>query len=148
MYVANLLQGAPAKDHAAITLARVRERLDALDAMLRRPDAPLPSRSSDAYLGRYRSDTLGEIEVRAGDGDTLVLQLGPAALPVELTPWSGDIFRADITIPPVTGEGRSTGQSILVRFVPDLSGEITRLEWGGAPKRIVLELEPEPRAAQ
>ena len=50
-----------------------------------------PALSSSAYIGNYRNDFFGEIEI-APSGDGLVMRLGPKPMEFPLTKYSHDTF--------------------------------------------------------
>lgn len=55
------------------------------------PSAPSPPRPLSAYVGTYRNDYHGPLEVRDEAG-SLVLTLGPAPLRLPLAHWDADVF--------------------------------------------------------
>lgn len=127
-YALDLLQGRPATDYAAASLAKVRHAVETIEAEMQPPAGAIPPRPLSAYEGSYLSPALGPVTLRA-QGETLAFTLGPQRLPVTLTPWSGDIFVAHIPLP-VEGEGGSVDR-VKLRFVSDDSGRIERFDWLG-----------------
>ncbi len=55
------------------------------------PSQPSPALASDAYVGTYRNDFFGEIEIVAKDGG-LVLQQGPHKTPFPIQHYDRDVF--------------------------------------------------------
>jgi len=55
------------------------------------PANPAPAQPNEAYVGTYRNDTYGDVEVIA-QGDGLALQFGPTRNTYPLTHFDGDTF--------------------------------------------------------
>ena len=64
------------------------------------PANPNPALANEAYIGSYRNDYMGEIEIAAG-GDGLELHIGPGPQVHPLTHWDRDTFtRVSFPEPP------------------------------------------------
>jgi CubicO group peptidase (beta-lactamase class C family) len=88
----------------------------------RPPARRSPALASEAYLGRYRNDYFGDLDVADKDG-TLVLRLGPKKTSFALRHWSRDVF---VYQPP--GESAA-----------GLSGVTFRVGPGGKATDVVVE---------
>jgi len=73
-------------------LAAMKEGMKRAEAELPiRPKDPLPPMPLGKYVGDYRNDVYGEINIAERSGG-LVLTIGPKKVEMYLTPWNRDTF--------------------------------------------------------
>ncbi len=120
----DMVRGLPETDHAAALLAATAARDAALAAIPRDPPADAwPPRPLAAYAGRYDSPVFGPVDVVAA-GTGLAVTIGPAAIRIGLTPWSGDTFAAHVPDHDDLGVEDPMG---FVQFEPGVLGTIRAL---------------------
>ena len=84
--------GGPEVDWSAKMLATMKEGMKRAEAELPiRPEDPLPPMPLGKYVGDYRNDVYGEINIAERSGG-LVLTIGPKKVEMYLTPWNRDTF--------------------------------------------------------
>lgn len=82
--------------------------------------SPEPAAPAAAYLGSYANDYYGPAEISAGEGEGLVLTLGPAKPAFALEHWTGDTF---VFTP--RGENAPDGSRSAVTFLRDGDKAVT-----------------------
>jgi CubicO group peptidase (beta-lactamase class C family) len=128
-YSVDLLQGREPIDYAGREFDTVQDMVDETEAGFAPPADRNSHRNLDAYTGAYESPVMGRVDVRPGESGRLGFMLGPMRLPVNLTPWSGDIFVAHIPLP-ARNEGGLVERTKL-RFRSNADGEIDAFDWLG-----------------
>jgi len=116
--------GGPDVDWSGEMLATMKEGMKRTEAQLPvRPEDPLPAMALEKYVGNYRNDVYGQINITEKKED-LVLTIGPNKVEIYLTPWNRDTFSIywpfynDISIPggfaqfQANPEGAITGVTI------------------------------------
>ncbi len=84
--------GNPDVDWSAQMLATMKETMKKAEAEFPvRPQDPLPPMPLEKYVGNYRNDVYGEINITEKNGG-LVLTIGPNKVEMYLTPWNRDTF--------------------------------------------------------
>ena len=84
--------GGPDVDWSGQMLAAMKEGMKKAEAELPiRPKDPLPPMPLGKYVGDYRNDVYGEINIAERSGG-LVLTIGPKKVEMYLTPWNRDTF--------------------------------------------------------
>lgn len=94
------------------------------------PENARPARPDQAYVGRYDNPAMGPISIQANGDGGLGFTLGPYKTRVQLSPYSGDIFLADVLIPTYDGS-RGHLDQLRVRFFADDNDEIVGMRWLG-----------------
>lgn len=125
-YITDVLQGRTPPDYADAMLKQMRQNRAERAASFKPPANARAPRPMVDYVGMYNSPTLGDVAVTGGGGK-LSFKLGPRAIPVELTPWSGDVFVATATLP---AYGPNPFQEVKkLRFLTDAEDRIAGFEW-------------------
>lgn len=84
--------GNPEVDWSTQMLATMKEGIKRTEAALASPpDHPFPPMPLAKYVGDYRNDVYGEINISERSGG-LVLTIGPKRVEMYLTPWNRDTF--------------------------------------------------------
>ncbi|MBA7667667.1 hypothetical protein ES703_75764 [subsurface metagenome] len=84
--------GSPDVDWSSELLVKMKEAMRKAEAELPvRPQDPLPPMPLEKYVGNYRNDVYGEINI-AERSAGLVLTIGPKKVEMYLTPWNRDTF--------------------------------------------------------
>jgi len=80
--------GGPDVDWSGEMLATMKEGMKRTEAQLPvRPEDPLPAMALEKYVGSYRNDVYGQINITEKKED-LVLTIGPNKVEIYLTPWN------------------------------------------------------------
>ena len=121
-------RGEPTEDWVGVYEAQTDEGLAAIRSAAPFPsgappanDPPLPL---DAYSGIYTNELYGDTTARAED-DSLVLDLGPMPVTIELRPWDRDVFTY-----PLPPSGQVMLGQLGVEFTIGPTGTATSLAFG------------------
>lgn len=136
-YIIDLLQGRATTDYAAQMLATLQDNLVRHTAGLRAPPNARPARPLHDYTGSYTSPTLGKVALELNGHGKLSFALGPREIPVELEPWSGDVFITSALLPAYGPDPYLETRKL--RFLTDMQDNIAGFDWsdevdsGGQP---------------
>lgn len=123
MFLDSALHGEPQRDWPTLYAGAFAGLLAPMGALVGQPPpaSPSPSGPLTQYLGVYRNDYYGPLEVALGaDGQSLQYLLGPNRQPRPLRHWDGALF-----VSPVGGESQPPGSLSQLRF----EGDRLTVEW-------------------